>query len=853
MSIKTFIQRFVDVRSDERKPVRILFFHSLLLGFSTSFYFVAANSYFIKKVNIADIPYAYIIAGILGYLLVQFFKFLLRKLGSIFSLFIVLILFAVTCFALYFGHFFLDETSTFTLLLAYAGFIFIFPFAGLFVLGFSGICLQFFNLSQNKRLLALIGTGEVIASIIGYLVVPLITKFLGTPVYLFLFSGILILLSIFPIYNIYTLNKSKFTIIKGTKKSKLFNTKIFKQDKFYRTLAIVAFFSVMAIYFSDYVYLVSVRSLSSLSGIEIANIVAVLFGIIKIGELLFSLFSSNIISTRGMKFSLLLLPLALVLFSILSVISILFFNDVLLFVIIFFLMAKWSDRVLRKGVYSPSTKVLYQVTEPAERIQLQTNIEGTISQLSIILSGIILLLVSKFQKHNDPTSFFYSMSFICLFFSVVWALFVFSLYNGYKKKIHAYLHTIHKPAYAMQQKNIATMFKDWLNSQEQILLEQEKDFAKNIFENDFKNNTLSKQQIIQFLAVYNPSLQGFLKNTNENLLQKKIVRYYFSNDNFFNKILIIRFLETTEAIKKFNLLYELYEATDFTVKIEIFKALNRLNFVADEHDAFYFTQLCKTFVSEIIWAELAISDIAHIPSNQLANCLKEYSVACKNHLLDILKVIHGNESILVVQQVLNEADEATEGNIFAVELLENILQQRLKNIIIPLFEPIPQQLRWNKLSKYFNIYHLSDVERLKEILLRDFKLINIKIKQEALLNYYTLTQDENIIAAFAYSKLEELQAITNKIKSSTDNNSYLLKSKLIEDLNLNKLFNTQYLQYLMRDAVAIEQKNVKQNTHHQHPIEKDIFKPILKITNPSNKQRASIDMLSLGILFQLKY
>ena len=397
------------------------------------------------------------------------------------------------------------------------------------------------------------------------------------------------------------------------------------------------------------------------------------------------------------------------------------------------------------------------------------------------------------------------------------------------------------------------MFNDWLNSQEQILLEQEKDFAKNIFENDFKNNTLSKQQIIQFLAVYNPSLQGFLNNTDENLLQKKIVRYYFSNDNFFNKILIIRFLETTEAIKKFNLLYELYEAADFTVKIEIFKALNRLNFVTDEHDAFYFTQLCKTFVSEIIWAELAISDIAHIQNNQLVNCLKEYSVACKNHLLDILKVIHGNESILVVQQVLNEADEATEGNIFAVELLENILQQRLKNIIIPLFEPIPQQLRWNKLSKYFNIYHLSDVERLKEILLRDFKLIHIKIKQEALLNYYTLTQDENIIAAFAYSKLEELQAFANKIKSNTDNNSYLLKSKLIEDLNLNKLFNTQYLQYLMRDAVAVEQKNAKQNTNHQHTIEKNIFEHILKITNTSNKQRASIDMLSLGILFQLKY
>ncbi|MBC7588902.1 MAG: hypothetical protein H7178_11155, partial [Chitinophagaceae bacterium] len=368
MSLKTTIQRYADIRSNERKMVGILFIQSLLLGFSTSFYFVAANSFFIKKANVADIPYAYIIAGATGFLLVGIFKYVLKKFGSIFGFLTVLFLFAIACLLLYVGHTKINENSSTALYIAYAGFIFIFPFSNLFVLGFSGICLQLFNLSQSKRLLALIGMGEVIASIIGYLLVPFISKLMGSAEYLFLLSGIFILLSTIPILKLHLADSAKFSVTKASGPARKFDFALFKKEKFYLSLAIVTFFSVLAIYFTDYTYLVSVRSLSTLSGMKIPDIVAVLFCIIKTGELLFSFFSSSIISTRGMKFSLLLLPFLLLIFSLLAVVSHFLFDDVLFFVIAFFLMAKWSDRVIRKGVYAPSTKVLYQVAEPSERI-----------------------------------------------------------------------------------------------------------------------------------------------------------------------------------------------------------------------------------------------------------------------------------------------------------------------------------------------------------------------------------------------------------------------------------------------------------------------------------------------------
>jgi hypothetical protein len=289
MSLKTTIQRFADIRANEKSLVGILFLQSLLLGFSTSYYFVAANSFFIKQANIASIPLAYIIAGLTGIVLVAAFKQMLKKFGSITGYISVLLLFAVVCVVLFLGHLKFDATANTSLYIAYAGFVIVFPFASLFVLGFSGICLQLFNLLQSKRLLALIGIGEIVASIIGYLTVPFITKFTGNPVYLFLLSAVFIVASVFPVLQLYKQHESKLTNQQKDSVVRKFSWSIFSKEQFYISLAAVTFFSVLGIYFTDYAYLVSVRNLAKLSGLGIADIVAILFAIIKIGELVFSI------------------------------------------------------------------------------------------------------------------------------------------------------------------------------------------------------------------------------------------------------------------------------------------------------------------------------------------------------------------------------------------------------------------------------------------------------------------------------------------------------------------------------------------------------------------------------------
>lgn len=842
------IQRYTDIRSDERKPVSILFLHSLLLGFSTSLFFVAANSYFIKNVKINNIPYAYIAAGILGILLVFLFKYLIKVIGSIFTFFTVLVLFAITCFALYIGHLYLDSTSLLSLVLAFLGFIFIFPFSGLFVLGFTGICLQLFNLHQNKRLLALIGVGEVVASIIGYLMVPIITKFTGNTVHLFLFSGIFILASTRPIWHIYKINIKTFSVTPGSKTIKRNYVGIFKKDRFYRSLAIVTFFSVLAVYFSDYAYLISVRKLAQLTSMDVANIVAVLFCIIKIGELLFSFFSAKIISTIGMKFSLLLLPFMLILFSTLSILAFSMFKEVLIFVILFFLMSKWCDRVLRKGVYAPSSKVMYQVVEPVERMQLQTTIEGTISQFSIVLSGLILLLVSKLKLTTNNDVLFYSLTAISALFSICWFVMAWLLFNNYKTKIHDYLHNINGIKNTVQKQNTSILINQWVNNTEFGLSIEDKNSILQVYDN-VQMDTVNMQKIMEHIAFYNPSLQSFLANNDSTLLHKKIVRLYFTNDHFFSRVLIIKYLQQNNQLSDFNIFYELYEAADFEIKKIIISSLNQLNYTT-QNNQYYFYDLCKIFVQEIVWAELSIYDTINVPNHHLHTLLHEYATECKNHLLNILKVLYGNNVITIVQQVLNENDKAAEGSIFAVELLDNILQQPLKEKIIPVFEPIPQQMRWAKLGTFCNIYHLSEEQRLKEILIKNFNLINIKLKQTALESYYNLTQNKEVLKAFSTSNLEEMKATAEILNNKENPNPYFSKEEFLNKLQLNSIVNQYQLQYLCRFAIGLENEN-KLNNNFIAVNKTTALEYILKV-KANNNQKILLDIIGLSVLFRLQ-
>lgn len=431
----------LNINEDEKKRTMLLFWHSFILGVATSFFFVASNSFFIKNVSLSNIPLAYIAAGLCGLFMVSGYKSYQARHGVYSSYMLSLVLFAFISGALYFLHHSPRLESHYSVLLGYSAFVLIYPFSVLFVIGFSSIGLSIFNLSQSKRLTALVGTGEVIASILGYLIVPVITRFVGNTEILFGLSSFVLIASVFPLRKLKeqaaaSVNKPKATV-------KL-NLRVLSQDGFYKLIASFTFFSVVAMYLSDYTYLLATRQLAAVTEIEIAIIISVLFTLIKAGELTFSFLSGNIITSRGMHFALVLLPVVLSIIIVSAFLSEFIFSEYAFFLIVFFLLNKWNERVIRKGITTPALKVLYQVTKPSERAQIQTLLEGLINQLATIVVGVLLFLLTSFIAKENPLNFFKAAIYVSIVLLGGWLFITNKLYHAYKVRVHDFLHSLKK-------------------------------------------------------------------------------------------------------------------------------------------------------------------------------------------------------------------------------------------------------------------------------------------------------------------------------------------------------------------------------------------------------------------------
>ncbi len=539
------LMKYAKVNPSEERDFKLLFVQSLFSGFGASFFFVVANTYFIKKTSIPSLPPAYILSGIFGYILITLYKRWQRKSGVVHSYTIGFMIYGLSAIALYIGRLIFNDASPVSIYIAYIGFVVVLPYSSMQVLGFSTICLRVFNIAQSKRLLALVGTGEVIASIIAYLIIPFLTKWLGGSAPLLLISGIANMAAIIPLRKTYKNNKEKLDSIKFSNVQKKMDIAFFRNDQFYLLIAIVTVFSVMAVYFADYTYLLSVRYIAAESGMEIAAIVAIVFSIIKSGELVMSLLSGSIIRANGMKISLIMLPALLVLCSFIGFTTGVIFINIPFFLVFFLLLIKWNERVVRKGVTIPAMKVVYQVTDPEHRAQLQTSIDGTISQYATILAGVFLWILSNAFSSKDILFFLRIVAFVYLIAFVGWSWYTLKLYNVYREKIMEYLHRFRAGAPKADVAEFETA-AETIAGQE-ITFPEHHQLVRSAIERPL---LLDTHTISEYISFYDPRIKQL---PGDSSILRKASSAYYNNENFFSRLLIIGYIELQDAAIKTGL------------------------------------------------------------------------------------------------------------------------------------------------------------------------------------------------------------------------------------------------------------------------------------------------------------
>jgi len=441
-NVSTFLIKNFELKQKEVTIFMLLFFHSFFLGWFIAFYFVAANSIFINHYGSEQLPYAYIIAGLMGYFSTAFYSWIQKKINSKWLFSGALIFMLLISILGRFGHPLIDEKY-----LSIFVFIWAWPFISLSGIEAGGLSLRFLNLVQVKRLFGLFNMGGVFAAILSYFAIPLLKPIIGH-LYNLLYVGLVgLVISIVILFIMYAKsekneNNHKKTIKEKRQAKKKNDTRflILLKDKYFVWIFASATISMAMIYVIDFGFLSSMKT--QIAPENVAQFLGLVYGALKVGELIISYSSRRLLSRYGVKLGLTALPIVAAILIFGATVTGLVIGAANMIFLILMVFTKSMERILRRGLDDPAFNVLYQPIAKEKQMAVQTKV-GVVMQFSIAIAGLLLFLANKILIINGV---FHLEYFPLLFLPilVLWIYVSLKLYKAYKTKIKEILTDLSK-------------------------------------------------------------------------------------------------------------------------------------------------------------------------------------------------------------------------------------------------------------------------------------------------------------------------------------------------------------------------------------------------------------------------
>jgi len=430
----------IGVKRDERSAFVKLYLHSFLNGIFISFFATVAYAQFLNLHDSSQLPIAFLLSGLSGYLLVWVYSKLQKRIKPA-SLYLITLVFLLVLMVVLRGlSFYAQPGSEFEKYNAFILFVAFAPAQQLLFLEFGGVSLQLFDIRQGKRFFGLISTGDILAAMLGFLIIPILIKHLPYGADDLLFMTIVVLIGCIAIL------KSTLKLFPSSTKNESSGEKFRKRrsgwsilkDPYVAFISLLSLFSVLTAFFSDFLFLGTTKLVPDFdSELRMAQFISLFFGVVKVIELALSLLSSRILAQFGMKTGITLFPLMMLgIIIIASVAGIMATDDIFMFFILV-AISQVIDRAVRKGIDIPSFRTLYQPMPADEKLQTQTFVDGTINQGGVFVSGLFLLIVGSFI--DDPRTRMVVFTVICIPFMLAYFIIAARMFRLYKNKLRAIL------------------------------------------------------------------------------------------------------------------------------------------------------------------------------------------------------------------------------------------------------------------------------------------------------------------------------------------------------------------------------------------------------------------------------
>lgn len=383
------LRRTLDVRAGEGLPILFLLSFSLCAGVFMALFFTAANAAFLGRFEIAALPTAYMVSAVVGGLVTGGLSLLGRRarfaslvVGSLVGVF------ALVCLA-WGGLRFVDAPWVSFLL-----FVWIDPLFTIVDLGFWGLAGRLFDLQQAKRLFGLVSSGEVVSAIVGFVLVPALLR-LGAVPLLMLVAAVGVagcaLIALATVRR-FPAALASAPVLQSASSA---GGGVAGGGRYVGLVCAAVVLVVVMLYFVDFSLLTSVK-LKYSSAEAVGGFLALYWAATRGVELVTkTLVSGRLIGHFGLLFGLLSLPAAVLLLALLTGLggAAAGTAGALFFVLV--AVTRLVEFVVRRSLFDPSFKVLFQPLDERVRFAVQTRVDGVVRQLGLLVAGAALFLLAR--------------------------------------------------------------------------------------------------------------------------------------------------------------------------------------------------------------------------------------------------------------------------------------------------------------------------------------------------------------------------------------------------------------------------------------------------------------------------
>ncbi len=407
------------------------------MGVFLATYQVTADSLFLNRMG-EKLDQAFLIAGVLGIITTGLFstfqnwlKFTSLALGSVGLIF----LFTLSAYWLiHFGSPVYQDQFIFALYCMTG------PITAVLLLSFWGLFGRLFNFRQSKRIIGWIDTGQLIAAILATLIViPFTTEIIqDTSNYLLIcaISIAIVCVLLFSIASAFTLSKNDPREFGETVRQETKLTKIFS-DRYIVLLSVFLLVSMVMFVLSQYSFQKLVKEQYP-DERDLTNFNSFFIGAVYGISLIMQTFvNPRIISNYGLRVSLFILPLVMIVFSIASITtgSFLGFDKSLapagfIYFFLFVSLSRLFNWTLRDSLENPVFKLFFIPLDNRLRFNIQSKVEGLVNESARFLAGLLIFAFAFLP--------FFKVIHISIFLVILAGLYflvVTKLYNGYRNKL----------------------------------------------------------------------------------------------------------------------------------------------------------------------------------------------------------------------------------------------------------------------------------------------------------------------------------------------------------------------------------------------------------------------------------